>query len=899
MSASVSRRRRRSWRFGNVVFDESSWTLKLHGQVIALEGKPLEVLHELLLRAGEVVTKDELLDAVWPGVAVVEGSVATAVSKLRKAIGDRDDAIIETVPRIGYRIVAPVELDSLDTPVLPKFAFKPGDVVPGRSQWLLVRPLSEGGADDVWLARHAKTDQLRVFKFAEAPDRLRDLKREAALTRVMQASLQGEAPCPALLEWNFEKSPYFLEYEYGGPSLADWAKEAGGLDAIPLEHRLRVASLLAQAVAAVHECGILHKDLKPANVLIEARSDGPVIRLIDFGSGALLDDRRLIRFRMTDANLLDTDAEGGERSGTQAYLAPELIRGAVPTVRSDIYALGLVLYQLVVGDSSAALAPGWEADVADPLLRDDIRTACAGNPEARLPSAAMLAQRLERLDERRIEAAEAARREAEALALRAAESRRLARQPWMRAAAASIAIGVVASSGFAAYAWSQRTEAVAAQELADTSYSFLAEDVLSSPDPARSSAQETVIDAMKRASAGIDARFAAAPAIAARLQLAVARAFHARSDFDTARTIYKKADDLFAKAGERDGDDAVIGRLNHIQMEAVSGQPNRLQAARTLLEAEKARLGARGNEGRLGFFLAQAEGAYAYADDAAQAERAFARAVRLAQASGSNVPAAMGLKARSSLVLTKLRLGKAREAEPLARAIVTESVLLRGAEHADTLVTQQHWVTTLTYLGRYKDALAASAPLLARMGSRFGDDHRFTLALRSTRFESYAAMGDYSAAAVEAKAVWAKLAGPNSHQAIVGQIDHGAALCQSPRKQEGAAVAADALARSLRAFGPDYALTHTVRYYHAECLLSNGKYERALPLLNAIDRKAAAELTGRKEFGGMVDLALAEASAGLGDRARANLLLTAASVALKETSHAGTIARLKRLRDRI
>src|SRR3546814_4440937 len=68
-----SRRRRRLWHFANADFDEASWALRVDGRAVALEGKPLEVLHELLLRAGEVVTKDEILDAVWPGLTVVEG----------------------------------------------------------------------------------------------------------------------------------------------------------------------------------------------------------------------------------------------------------------------------------------------------------------------------------------------------------------------------------------------------------------------------------------------------------------------------------------------------------------------------------------------------------------------------------------------------------------------------------------------------------------------------------------------------------------------------------------------------------------------------------------------------------------------------------------------------------
>ena len=57
--------------------------------------------------AGEVVTKGELLEAVWPGTAVVDGSLATAISKVRKLLGD-DDEVIVTVPRVGYKLAVPV-----------------------------------------------------------------------------------------------------------------------------------------------------------------------------------------------------------------------------------------------------------------------------------------------------------------------------------------------------------------------------------------------------------------------------------------------------------------------------------------------------------------------------------------------------------------------------------------------------------------------------------------------------------------------------------------------------------------------------------------------------------------------------------------------------------------------
>src|SRR5690242_8210408 len=155
----------RVWRFGACEFDESGRELRVAGERIDLESKPLEVLYELLLHAGEVVTKEELLEAAWPGVSVVEGSLATAVSKLRKALGDDDPAIVLTVPRIGYRLGVPVQCRRVSAPSASELHFKTGDAVTGRDQWLLVRKL-DAASNEVWLAEHPKTHESRVFKFA-------------------------------------------------------------------------------------------------------------------------------------------------------------------------------------------------------------------------------------------------------------------------------------------------------------------------------------------------------------------------------------------------------------------------------------------------------------------------------------------------------------------------------------------------------------------------------------------------------------------------------------------------------------------------------------------------------------------------------------------------------------
>lgn len=97
---------REVWQFGNCEFDDLRYELRVAGQPVEMERKPLDLLRYLLSKSGEVVSKEELLEAVWPGVLVVDASLATAVSKLRKVLGEQ--AIIQTVPKVGYRIAVPV-----------------------------------------------------------------------------------------------------------------------------------------------------------------------------------------------------------------------------------------------------------------------------------------------------------------------------------------------------------------------------------------------------------------------------------------------------------------------------------------------------------------------------------------------------------------------------------------------------------------------------------------------------------------------------------------------------------------------------------------------------------------------------------------------------------------------
>ena len=118
----------------------------------------------------------------------------------------------------------------------------------------------------------------------------------------------------------------FLTMEYvRGEDLRQLLKRIGRL---PSEKALEIAHQVCAGLAAAHDEGVLHRDLKPANVMLD--QDGKV-HVTDFGLAVLAQDQK------------------GGIAGTPAYMAPEQIRGHTLTVRSEVYALGLLLYQLFTG----------------------------------------------------------------------------------------------------------------------------------------------------------------------------------------------------------------------------------------------------------------------------------------------------------------------------------------------------------------------------------------------------------------------------------------------------------------------------------------------------------------------------------------------------------------------
>ncbi|WP_295683378.1 tetratricopeptide repeat protein [uncultured Nevskia sp.] len=520
------------WRFGPFELDETSRELRHGGVVVTIEAKPLNMLMLFLRNPGELVTKDELLDKLWTGRIVGEAVIGNCVKRLRQVLGEDASGWLRSVHGIGYRFDGPVQLveDQRATPpAAPKLDFQPGDQPPFRPNWQLLRRLGNSG--DSWLAEHTKTRARRVFKFTREAAGLSALKREVTVYRLLRESSSEKIFHVDLLDWNFDEPPWFIEAEYcPGGSLQEWFEAQGGTGKVPLATRLDLIAQIGEALAEVHAVGVLHKDLKPANVFVVIEADGrPTIRLADFGASRLLDPARLAALEITRLGFTQLiDNNSSDNGGTPLYFAPELLAGHPATVKADIYALGVMLYQFVIGNLRRQLTPGWEAEVVDEILRSDIAAAAEGNPERRLADASELARNLRRLEVRRMtrEAERAAAEKAERAA-RALE-RIKARRVGVMAAFAALAIGFAASAVLYVDARNAGLRATEEARRATAVSDFLTRDLLapvtSGDAPVKDITMEQILEA---GSARIDTRFASQPDVAADLHSAIGNSYSA------------------------------------------------------------------------------------------------------------------------------------------------------------------------------------------------------------------------------------------------------------------------------------------------------------------------------------------------------------------------------------
>jgi len=335
----------------------------------------------------------------------------------------------------------------------PVLGWRPaiGQEVPN-TQWVLEEKLGEGGFGEVWLGRHQTMKERRVFKFCFRADRVRSLKREMTLFRLIKERIGDHPNIVRLLEVYFDEPPYYVVMDHvAGQDLRTWCEAQGSAEKMPLEVRLEIVAQVADALQAAHDAGVIHRDVKPGNILIadcglriaewHSRSEPsslssassenpkseirnpkwPQAKLTDFGIGQVVSEEYLkgvTRAGFTQTILADSSSS---KTGTQLYMAPELLAGKPASIRSDIYSLGVVLYQLLVGDFTRPVTAEWSEEITDPLLREDLKHCLVGKPEGRFMGAGQLATNLRAWEQRKLEVARRQAEQAERERLRKAE----------------------------------------------------------------------------------------------------------------------------------------------------------------------------------------------------------------------------------------------------------------------------------------------------------------------------------------------------------------------------------------------------------------------------------------------------------------------------------------------
>ncbi len=249
-----------------------------------------------------------------------------------------------------------------------------------------LRPLGRGGSGSVWLARDERTGLEVALKIVP-----REGKRASRAAREMEAASRLRHPrCVRAYDFGGDTGHVYIAYEYvHGHTLRETMRSGRLTDRDAIE----AAAQVLEALAHAHRLGIVHRDVKPSNVLVE---DVPEIsvRLLDFG--------------LAQFDEADTLTAVGDVPGTLAYIAPERLSGGEATAASDIWSVGVMLWEALVGQHpfwgvplpqvAAAIEAGAKPiasqrpDLSQPLV-DAVTGALATDP-ARRPSAETLAQTL-------------------------------------------------------------------------------------------------------------------------------------------------------------------------------------------------------------------------------------------------------------------------------------------------------------------------------------------------------------------------------------------------------------------------------------------------------------------------------------------------------------------------
>ena len=365
-------------RFGPFRFDVTAGELYEQDRRIHLQEQPFQLLEMLINRPGELLTREHIRNKLWPNGTVVEfdHSINTAIKKLRLALSDSAETprYIETVARRGYRLMVPVEWEEKRSiglaskehlrvePELPS-ANQTGKRV---SHYRVLEVLGGGGMGVVYAAEDLKLGRRVALKFLpqELGGDARALERFEREARAASA-LEHPNICSVYEFGENDSQPFIAMHLLEGQTLRQRIEKNGPL---PTGELLDLGMQICSGLQAAHDTGIVHRDIKPANIFVTNRSEA---KILDFGLAQLqtpgIFGGESCGVGSTGEPGLPTKSQTsgltatGATLGTAAYMSPEQVRGERLDMRSDLFSLGLVLYEMATrtqafsGETAAVL----------------------------------------------------------------------------------------------------------------------------------------------------------------------------------------------------------------------------------------------------------------------------------------------------------------------------------------------------------------------------------------------------------------------------------------------------------------------------------------------------------------------------------------------------------------
>jgi serine/threonine protein kinase/tetratricopeptide (TPR) repeat protein len=208
------------------------------------------------------------------------------------------------------------------------------------SHYRIISPLGAGGMGEVYLAEDTRLGRRVAIKFLPEESIADELAKKRLIREAQAAATLDHPNICAIHEVGEEDSRSFIVMQYvEGETLANRIQRKP----LELKESLDLATQMADALAEAHSRGIVHRDIKPQNVMITARGQ---VKVMDFGLAKVVKERSLTVSESETESLL---TEPGTIVGTVPYMSPEQVRGETLDSRSDMFSFGAVLYEMVSG----------------------------------------------------------------------------------------------------------------------------------------------------------------------------------------------------------------------------------------------------------------------------------------------------------------------------------------------------------------------------------------------------------------------------------------------------------------------------------------------------------------------------------------------------------------------